>query len=246
MGRLSGLLSLAMLGFSAASLPQKLDGLLAMKAGLDQQMLAQQDTILAAADAARDGGTSKPAQLTAEERQLAAEFSPQSQVLTTPIMGAILQASKSRGVSQLDASRWLLAAYQTFQQNQALFISVVWAAPAALLLPAGLLLALGFKGGTRFLADHCLSLSTWWLLALSAATAALFVAAKVNLWTTLPHDLWAVPAAAVLFSAGLLKLVDVNFPVWNAAFGALGAPLLSCVFILGFDRFAPLVRGLLG
>jgi hypothetical protein len=177
-----------------------------------------------------------------EERQLAAEASPDTVVMANPVVLDILRASKSRGVPKLDAKRYVLAAHQAYAENQAALISVLWGAPAAVLGTACLFLLFGAKGAARYIGGLCNSLSRLWIFLLSIGTALVFLAARVNLWAALPTDVWVVPLAAMLGSAAFLRALDMNYPFWNSSVSALTAPLASCALVLTVDHGAALLH----
>jgi hypothetical protein len=239
MSRLLSLVSIAMLAASVGSLPQQIDKLMAVNTQLNSMAMGNEDDLLRAANASMTGQPqANPLEgLSAEQRQLIADASPEAKELASPLMTAMVKASKTGGAKELDAKRSVLAAYRAYQQNQAEILGIIWAAPALLLFLAGLLLLFGAKGASRVLAELCFSLSSKWLLLLSVGAAALYAVAKVNLWTALPHDLWGVPVAALLVAGGMLRIADFNYPVWNSTIGALIAPLLSCLIIVGCGRF---------
>jgi hypothetical protein len=239
MNRLYSLISIGMLAASASSLPQQLDKLITESAQL-KAYSASADTIDAAADAARLGlpNAAVGGGLSAEQRQLIAEASPESMVMSSPMMTAMVRAAQGGGgMPEINAKRTVLAGYRAYQQNQAAILGLMWAGPALLVFLAGVMLVVGAKGVARFLAQLCFSMSSKWLFIFSVSAAALYAAAHVNLWTSLPHDLWAVPITALLVAGGILRVADLNYPVWNTTTGALISPLLSCLFIVGCGRF---------
>jgi hypothetical protein len=235
MSRLYSLISIVMLAVSASSLPQQLDKLINQSAQI-KAYAGGEDTVLAAERAARDGKLNLDA-LTPEQRQLLAEASSDPAALTGKLSAALVLASKRGGMPDVDAKRQVLAVYRAYQQNQAIILGAMWAAPALLVFVAGVMLAIGAKGIARFLAKLCFSMSSKWLFIFSVSAAGLYAAAHINLWSSLPHDLWAVPVVALLAAGGILRVADMNYPVWNSTTGALISPLLSCLFIVGWGRF---------
>lgn len=83
------------------------------------------------------------------------------------------------------------------------------------------------KGAARALAGLCHGASGSWLILLSVAAPGLRYLWRVDLWGSLPSEMCWAPAAGVLFSAAVLRQLDLNEPVWNKTVLALSAPVVS-------------------
>jgi len=268
MSRILSLVSLLSLAGTAGTLPQRLKPLLAgaglppsIQASLRSAGGARQGEMVASPEmermleAALAGSGAMPAKflesLAPEERQIAAELRPQVEVLTNPLMAKLLQASSSspsasgaQGADpRLEVARYAALAHRVYEENQDRLIGVLWGAPVSLLALAGLFYVLGVKGASRHFAGACHSLAAKALFLISLGAAVMFLAFKVDLWASLPQDLWTVPVGALIVSGAFLKVVDLNFPIWNSTVTSLMAPIGSCALILGYDRATSLLRG---
>ncbi len=110
--------------------------------------------------------------------------------------------------------------------------TAVWWIPAVLLMLAVLFAIVDLKGVSRALAGVCHGLAGFWLMALAGAAPALYKLLRVDVWGTLPGELWGVPAGALLLSAVIMNFLDLNTPVWNRTVISLAAPIVSCLAVL--------------
>lgn len=99
--------------------------------------------------------------------------------------------------------------------------------PVLLLGLAVVLAIIDLKGAARALAGLCHGASGSWLILLSVAAPGLRYLWRVDLWGSLPSEMCWAPAAGVLFSAAVLRQLDLNEPVWNKTVLALSAPVVS-------------------
>lgn len=114
-------------------------------------------------------------------------------------------------------------------------------AQAALWAIAILLVAIGITAAlmsqTRFArlsARLGFRISRGWLVILSFLAMALAMVTRTNPWTTFPPELVLPPLVALVGCAFALRIVDMNYPVWNSLVRGCGTPLISMAFIATF------------
>jgi hypothetical protein len=194
------------------------------------------------------GAPEAGAPLSAEERQILAEITPSVELKMNPLMAAMLEKSRSgatpgaRRDSLLESARYIAMAHRVYQENQARLVGVIWGAPALLIVGALALSMMGAKGTARTLAGACHSIAGKALWGLSLSAIVMFATSRADLWSSLPNDLWVVPAWSIVASAFILRAIDMNAPVWNGTLMSLLAPLVSCGVVLGWDRMAGLTK----
>ncbi len=196
-------------------------------------------------------------QLDRESQQILSDINPQVDIIRNPIIDKILRASKTLDSKLKNRSLMNLQSAQTVNQkqnkdhrsraggwslldllNHASLQKAAWRFPLIILGLAVLFLALGQKSWARLLAGFCHSVTRKWLFVFSLAVVGSFMFLSMNLWHILPGCLWQAPIVCVLFSAGLLRMMDMNAPVWNRTLLSLLSPLTACVLVsaIGFVK----------
>ena len=242
------------MGASVGTLPQHLNTLLHSVSQISQPQTSEGGSTqglseVAELSTALSKVSEAPAGLSNEERSLLSDASPEVKVMANPLMAKILQNSAAGHPSDPGAvqqSLQTLISFQKFYDDyQTTLSGLLWASCVGLVLLAALVLVLDMKGLSRLLCGVVHSLSGRWLWAVSIGALGAFLSMKVNLWASLPSELWVAPSVGLLMSAGLLRTLDMNAPVWNGTFTSLLAPLASCGIILGWDFGSGLLRGLI-
>lgn len=97
--------------------------------------------------------------------------------------------------------------------------------------------ALGLAAATRsqvhlarWSAKLGVGLSRGWLVILSLLAIVLVMVTRTNPWPSFPTELVLPPIVALIGCAMALRLVDLNYPVWNSLIRGCGAPLISMAF----------------
>lgn len=122
-----------------------------------------------------------------------------------------------------------------------LFLLVMWA--MFLLYAAVTLAGLLFStfSWARSAGRANLKLATFELALLSFA-AILFYLCGTNFLMAATSLLWASCVVFVLSAAGLMRLVDMNFPVWNDMVRTMSLPILASLIILAYDGVLPVLQ----
>ena len=109
---------------------------------------------------------------------------------------------------------------------------LLWALPGTLLALAVLGIFISSFSLTRTAAGMAYGISRLWLWALAWGSLGLAAATRVNAWEALPTEWVAPPVAGLVAAAFLLKVIDMNYPVWNSAVKGLLSPLGSAAFAM--------------
>lgn len=160
---------------------------------------------------------------------------PPVEVIRNPIIDSLLNqgaGARSRhagmppGLSLDSLLRWRPS------KEAALVLSATAIFGPAVILGFSVVLALvDFKGAARASAGFCHRASGNWLVFLSAAGLGLRYGCRVDVWGLVPGEFCWAPAGALLVSAAILRVLDLNEPVWNKTFLSLAAPVLSGVVV---------------
>lgn len=122
--------------------------------------------------------------------------------------------------------------------HQAAMAYALWAAPAALLGLAFLLLLVKRYTLSMLLTGWVFLAANLIIWGLSAAVVLSSVATGQSLLAALPRELWLSPVVFLVVSVGLLRLSDENYPFWNRTVSTLFTPIAaSCL-----AAFWPLAR----
>ena len=147
------------------------------------------------------------------------------------------KSSESMGLMERARSSWLVLKnrYRALQPRIAVWL---WLAP---LVP--LLLGFGALGLSQFsfalwAAEFGCRWSRLWLWLLSGTVVALFLATRSNPWPLVPSELIVPPLYWLAGSALLLRLLDMNHPIWNTLWRGCAFPLASMGLIAALLRFS--------
>lgn len=184
-----------------------------------------------------DQAAADPQSFTEEERQLLSSLREmgQSSAMSAPVLESLRQAQQKRTEQALNwtgsiREHWgsFLSSYGARRSSLRFWL---WAIPCLLAALALLGVFLG-AGLTRLFAGLCYNLSRGWLWLLAWGAAGLAGTVQVNAWLALPAEFVSPPAAALLLSTLLLKMIDANYPAWNSVVQGFLAPLGSALFCL--------------
>ncbi len=194
------------------------------------QMLRQAGQ--AASDASEPQG-----ELADDLRQIRAAGQGQSPVLDN--LMRTLQQKRRHTATLSDRARgfWLLAqkGYRALGPKVSAWL---WIVPFGVLTLGFAAMAFSQAAYARWAAELGCGGSRLWLGAVSWAIVGLAVATKMNPWPLIPNELILPPIAWLAGSACLMRLVDMNHPVWNSLLRGCMYPLLSMAFVVGFQRFS--------
>ncbi|HOX22030.1 MAG TPA: hypothetical protein PLL10_01090 [Elusimicrobiales bacterium] len=198
--------------------------------------------------------------MTPEERQMYREMSPQMEMITNPVVQKLLGSGKpGAGVAgllntasgqesgeaalfsplqklSLQLKAWVLVGrtvYYPKYRSELLF--VMWAVPLCLMAAAFILLMLGQATAAAAFGQLVYRLSSLFLVLVSIAAAAAYLALKINLLAYIPMECWCA-AVVFVFGGGLImRSVDMNYPFWNYTVTSLLTPAMaSClIFVWG-------------
>lgn len=244
---------LVVLGGTASTMPQRLSHLSALAEGLAGAAPAAEPNVgdLVAQRQARpgtpevgfgtlieaDGGRRLEAFGLQKALEADTHLRGKDKVIRNPLIDSLLGMGKGTGAraapalpltppSRTDVLRW-----RPSKEAAAWLSSAATWGLAALLTIAVVLAIVDLKGAARALAGACHWVTGNWLILLSGAGLGLRYAWRVDVWGLLPGEFCWAPAAAVLASAGILRVLDMNEPVWNKTVLALAAPVLSGVVV---------------
>ena len=86
----------------------------------------------------------------------------------------------------------------------------------------------------RWAATIGFGISRGWLVILSFLAVALAMVTRTNPWPTFPLEFILPPLVALVGCSIALRMVDLNYPVWNSLIRGCGAPLISMAFVATF------------
>ncbi len=113
----------------------------------------------------------------------------------------------------------------------------LWAIPIALIAFGFLSRLLHCYGCARMAGTLVYSLSAWYLILLSLACIGFQVCVQANVMGEIPRQFWDAPVFALLGSALLLRVLDMNFPFWNNTMRVLCVPIAASVTVYGWNHF---------
>lgn len=145
--------------------------------------------------------------------------------------GAVMKKFKERTPPKFqsfaDFRSDLLAFYG---ERQAAMAYALWFIPSALVVFSFLLYLWKKYTLSMMLTGIIFAMSSFLIWAMSAAVGLSTVLTKQSLLASLPRELWLSPVVFLVVSAGLLHLVDENYPFWNKTVTTLFTPIaVSCV-----------------
>lgn len=192
--------------------------------------------------------------LSAEERELMRDAAPKLQFKSNELtrkMGLApgSRAPASRGIVLPGAAGKIMKTLKTRQptkfqsfsdfrsdlltfygEHQAALAYALWFIPSALVVFSFLLYLWKKYTLSMMLTGIIFALSSFLIWTLSAAVGLSTVLTKQSLLASLPRELWLSPVVFLVVSAGLLRLVDENYPFWNKTVTTLFTPIaVSCI-----------------
>lgn len=161
--------------------------------------------------------------------------------------GAVMKRFKERTPPKFqsfsDFRADLLAFYG---ERQAAMAYALWFIPSALVVFSFLLYLWKKYTLSMMLTGLIFAMSSFLIWTLSAAVALSTVFTKQSLLAALPRELWLSPVVFLVISAGLLRLVDENYPFWNKTVTTLFTPIAVSCLSAGWLNGAGLLKSLLG
>jgi len=133
-----------------------------------------------------------------------------------------------------DVKRLLLITARYSAMNKTKLIAILWLLPCVILALACAALLCSSYMWARFLGELSLRLSAFILLAASVTALVAYFSSSYAAYAFLSKDLFLAPVLFALFSALLLKRVDLNYPVWNRLAVAFACPVAVFVAIQGW------------
>jgi hypothetical protein len=177
-------------------------------------------------------------------------LSPEQRAMVEELRAARGEAKRARALERLVDTlehgkrqsttfyEWCADAWSSVQES---YSRIQPRAQAALWAIAGLLVAIGTSAAlisqtrvARISASLGFRISRGWLVILSFLAMALAMVTRTNPWTAFPAELVVPPLVALVGCAFALRLVDMNYPVWNSLLRGCGAPLISMGFVAAF------------
>jgi len=110
----------------------------------------------------------------------------------------------------------------------------LWFFPAVLLGISLIAKFLDCPGCASFSARLVYKSFAWYLALLSLGCVFVQIVVEVNLMGLIPRTFWDAPVAGVLFSAFILRILDMNFPFWNRTLIVFSMPLTASVVTFGW------------
>lgn len=174
-----------------------------------------------------------PEKYSDDERQMLAELKDvaDSQALRAPVVEELLKTHRARAEQ---VGGWAASVKSGYELTAARYgslrsrlLPLLWALPGVFVALAVAGVFLSSFSLTRGAAGLAYGISRIWLRALAWGFLGLALAVRVNAWEALPMELVAPPVAGLLAASFLLKLIDMNYPVWNSAVKGLLSPLGS-------------------
>jgi len=133
-----------------------------------------------------------------------------------------------------------------YGERQAALAYALWFVPSALVVFSFLLYLWKKYTLSMMLTGLLFALSSFLIWALSAAVGLSTVLTKQSLLAVLPRELWLSPVVFLVISAGLLRLVDENYPFWNKTVTTLFTPIAVSCLSAGWLNGAGFLKTLLG
>ncbi len=135
-------------------------------------------------------------------------------------------------------TRVMSQAGKFFKKNRKAILPLIWWGVPLLLMVLTLLSIVVFCYAiARALCTVTFKFCTLTLTVMSLGVMVSAIAGKPELITAIPRDMWFAPILFILGSATVLKLIDMNSPVWNEALKAFGFPILSSAVVLAWTYF---------
>lgn len=184
-------------------------------------------------DAEHNRGSLKPEQRALLDELQSARGGVSKSKVREKLLKTLEQETHTLSFIEWAADSWL-AAQKLYQRIQPEAQSWLWTL-AFVMVAMGLAAALVPQMRlARLSARTGFSLSRAWLVILSLLAIALALVTRTNPWPSFPSELVFPPMVALMGCALALRVVDLNYPVWNSLVRGCGAPLISMGFIAAF------------
>ena len=131
--------------------------------------------------------------------------------------------------------------YGHLARHHTLALGVVWTVFSLLFATALLALVASVHGVSRACCRIGLRIATMELALLSCCAVFLY-SAGIGFVPTASSTLWLCPVGFILASAGLMRMVDLNYPFWNETVRALMLPIAASALVVGWDYVLPAAR----
>ncbi|MFC1679528.1 hypothetical protein ACFL2T_04895 [Elusimicrobiota bacterium] len=175
-------------------------------------------------------------ELTPQHRAAIRAATSKSEMIRNPVLDKLLSMPKRPSLGRAFSARGSVVA-ETLEPFAGAIRILLWAALAIIFISYAASAFLGLTGLTRFVSKVGHRLASLWLVWLSVVAATLLVLAKVDIWASLPGDGQLAAVLILLASAGALKSLDHNAPVWNSTVTGLATPIAVSLLVLGYLRF---------
>ena len=182
-----------------------------------------------------------PESYTQDEKQMLTELKDvaDSKAMRAPVIEELMKTHRARagqlGGWAASLKAWHSKAAGGYASWRPRLMPLLWALPGTLLALAVLGIFLSSFSLTRTAAGLAYGISRLWLWALAWGSLGLAAAIRVNAWGDIPTELVAPPVVGLLAASFLLKLIDMNYPVWNSAVKGLLSPLGSAAFAMALQ-----------
>ncbi|HAH31473.1 MAG TPA: hypothetical protein DCL44_04060 [Elusimicrobia bacterium] len=129
-------------------------------------------------------------------------------------------------------------AWKFFKKNKNSVLPVTWwGLPLILMILTLFSVVFCWYAVARFLCGLTFKFCTLTLTLLSLAIIVSAIAGKPEFIGAIPRDLWFAPVIFITGSAVVIRIIDMNYPVWNEALKAFAFPILTSVGVIGWTYF---------
>jgi hypothetical protein len=181
-----------------------------------------------------------PSSFSPEEREILQdmrELGEPKGSMEAPVLRKLAEAAGSPAGRTASVRSKVRSAYEAFlsgyERRRSGLMPLLWGLPLSLAALAVLGILFSSPALTRLFARAGFGLCRLWLSLLAWGAAGLALAAWVNPWLGLPREFLAAPLSGLLACALLLRLNDMNYPVWNPLLTGCLSPIASALFAFG-------------
>lgn len=132
--------------------------------------------------------------------------------------------------------------YVHLSRHNTVALGIVWTVFSLLFATALVTFVASLHGIARACCRIGLRIAAIELALLSCCAVFLYVAG-IGFVPAVSSTLWLCPVGFVLVSAGLMRMVDLNYPFWNETVRALVIPIAASALVIGWDYVLPAARG---
>ncbi|MCX5786294.1 MAG: hypothetical protein NTX59_11455 [Elusimicrobia bacterium] len=143
---------------------------------------------------------------------------------------------KKHGRRLLPKSKGFMSqAGESFRKNKNAVLPMIWWGVPLILMVLTLLGIVFFHYAfARLLCSCTFKFCTLTLTVLSLGVLAAAIAGKPGFIVAIPRDIWFAPVLFILGSATVIRIIDMNYPIWNEALKAFAFPILSSVVVMAW------------